>query len=122
MSNGTIDPDILLMNPNVMTTFIKDEAVQNVLAYSDLEEEYKLLDLKVVESPMMPKGAAILIDSRRVGFNIIKRELDGYIIDKPEFDQIWYQFWWENEFVVMDTMAVGILTNLEIGTNKAGSL
>jgi len=89
---ASVSPDIVIVNSNEITTLLYDE------------------------------GAAIMVDSSRFGYQVIKRELEAKKEDRPELDRTWYHLWTEREFAVTDDNAIGIVVNAKAGSFSASDL
>jgi len=112
------NPDIVILNPVDLATLLFDTNLKFVdaSAYGDREailngEIGKIFGMKVLLSTRAPEGAAIVVDSSRLGYDVIKRDLEGHRQDKPEYDSVWYNFWAERNFGVADTLAVALVVN-----------
>jgi len=112
------DPDVVIINPVDLTTLFFDSNVKLVDAsqYGGREpllngELGKLFGMKVIMSTGAPEGVAILVDTKRLGYDVIKRELKGYREDKPDLDSVFYYFWAERNFGVVDDYAVAAVVN-----------
>ena len=113
-------PNVLLFNDADYASLLFDTQVKfvDVSAYGSKEavmngEIGKLMGLKVITSTRIPQGNAILVDTNRLGYDVHRRELSGVREDKPEFDSVWYHFWAERNFGVVDTLAVGLVCNAQ---------
>ncbi len=113
-------PDVLLFNDADYASLIFDPQVKfvDVSAYGSKEtvlngEIGKIIGLKCITSTRIPQGNAILVDSKRLGYDVHRRDFDGVREDKPEYDCVWYHFWGERNFGVADTYAVGLVCNAQ---------
>jgi len=129
--SNTIYPNMLLIHPEDLGNFLYDEMLSSLFIPSIQYEREKLiapseigqlLDLRVLCSGNLIPGACILVDSRRLGFHVIKRGLEGIEEAKPEIDSVHYHLWAESEFGVTDPKAIGLITNIKIGQYKAEDL
>jgi len=118
MAGNHRTPDVLILNPVDLATLFFDPNAKLVDAsvYGKNEvllnaELGKLFGMKVLMSSRSPEGAAILIDTTRLGYDVRKRDLTGTREDKPEFDSVWYHFWAERNFGLVDTLAVAAVVN-----------
>jgi len=126
---ATVNPDIVIVNSNEITTLLYDPDVStlfvNAKTYNkDLinGEIGMIVDLKLVESPLVPEGVAIMIDSSRLGYHVIKRDVEAEEESKPAIDRTWYHIWTEREFAVVDDNAIGIVVNAKAGSYRASEL
>jgi len=128
---NSIYPDVLIVHPREVETLLYDPDCMSLFVsireYSDKQEILngeigQIADLKVLASGQVPEGIGILVDSNRLGYDVIKRDLTGTKEDKPEYDQVWYHLWSEREFGVSDTLAIGIAVNAKTGKYKAAHL
>jgi len=125
-------PDIVLVNDIDLPTFLYSRDIDaNFLVttkqYTTKEnilsgEIGMLFPLKILCSPLVPEGIGVLIDSARLGYNVIKRPLEAVQEDRSEIDSTWYHLWSENSFVVADSFAVGVLVNAKTGQYPATNL
>jgi len=127
MNESTIYPDMLLINASDMTNFAKDTAQTNLFSYLLAKPGVtgnigRILDMNVVTSGILPKGAAILVDSTKTGYDVTSRPLKGYEDDRPEIDSVWYHLWAMKGYAMYSTLSVGIITNLKVGTYQAADL
>jgi len=127
MTAHTIYPDILLVHPRELQTLLYDpdcmSLFTNVDSYQKTEplsgEVGKIGDIRVLASGNVPEGVGILVDSNRLGVEVIKRELDLQAKEKPSQDQVWYLIWSEREFGILDPYAIGIVVNAKTGQYRA---
>ena len=112
------DPDVVVINPVDTTTLFFDPNVKLVDAsqYGAREpllngELGKLFGMKVIMSTGAPEGCAILVDTKRLGYDVRKRELEGIRKDKPDLDSVFYYFWAERDFGVVDDYAVAAVVD-----------
>ena len=123
MSNSSINPDVLLVSDNDLVGLVSDTAFQNLFVPSKLYqccEKNKLfngevgcvLKYSVISSGIIPSGVAILADSSRIGYDVIKRDLEGYSEKLFDQDMVRYHLWAEREFKLLDTLAVGLIVNV----------
>jgi len=110
------NPDFFLMNPADLPGLLYDASLKflDKSAYGSSEaivngEIGKVFGMKVVTSTRVPEGVGIALDSSRLGYDVIKRELNGYREDKYEYDSVWYHLWTERGFGVVDDLAVAIV-------------
>lgn len=113
-------PDVLLFNDADYASLLFDPNMKfvDVSAYGDREpvlngEIGKALGMKVLTSSRIPQGNAVLVDSKRLGYDVHRRELSGVREDKPEFDSVWYHFWAERNFGLTDSFAVALVCNAQ---------
>jgi N4-gp56 family major capsid protein len=111
MVTNHIHPDVLLFNEADYASLLFDTNAKFIdyTQYGGKEpvlngELGKLIGLKVISSTRIPQGNAILVDTKRLGYDVHKRELNGVREDKPEFDSVWY---------VADTLAVAVVVNAQ---------
>ncbi len=126
---SSVNPDIVLVNSNEITTLLYDPDVPGLFVNAKLYNEDlingevgMIADLKVVESPIVPEGIAVMVDSSRLGYHVIKRDLEAEQEDKPDIDRTWYHLWTEREFAVTDDNAIGIVVNAKAGNFSASDL
>ena len=125
----SVNPDIAIVNSNEITTLLYDPDVPTLFVNAKLYnkdlingEIGMVADLKLVESPLVPEGAAIMVDSSRLGYHVIKRDLEAKQEDRVEIDRTWYHLWTEREFAVTDDNAIGIVVNAKAGSFSASDL
>jgi len=123
--NSTIYPSVLFVTPTDMVNFMKDTIVSNL--FNSNTDGYngkvgEILDISIVKSCILPVGNAVFVDPTRVGYSIIKRDLEGNVINKPEYDSIWYQLWGEKEYAVSNTLAIGLISNIKSGQYSAANI
>lgn len=116
-------PNYFIINDVDLPGFIYDQKLKflDVSAYGSTEaikngEVGKVLGLSIVTSVLAPEGAGIVIDSERMGYDVHKRDLRGYREDKYEYDSVWYHFWSERGFGVVDNLAVALVVGGKTGT------
>ena len=128
---NTIYPDVLIVHPRELETLLYDpDCMSLFVSVKEYRDENDILngeigqlaDLRVLASGICPEGIGILVDSNRLGYDVIKRDLTGTKEDKPEYDQVWYHLWSEREFTVSDSYAIGIAVNAKTGVYKATHL
>jgi len=109
-------PDVCIMNDEDIPNFLYDANVKWLDAsfYGSREgllnaEVGKLFGLRVVTTTRAPTGVAAVIDSSRLGYHVHKRDLKGVREDKPEYDQVWYHYWTEQNFGKTDNFSVGLV-------------
>jgi len=112
------NPNVVIINPVDLATLFFDTNAKLVDAsvYGGREpllngELGKLFGMKVIMSTGAPEGVAILVDTNRLGYDVIRRDLRGIRKEKPEFDSVYYYFWGERNFGVVDDYAVGAVVN-----------
>ena len=122
MVDNTVYPDLLLVHPRELQTLLYDpdcmSLFTDVASYKDdsLNGEIgKIGDLRILCSGNVPEGIGILVDSNRLGREVIKREIDLQLEEKPSQDQTWCMIWSEREFAVLDSYAIGIIVNAKTG-------
>jgi len=129
--SNSIHPDVLLVHPSEVTTLLYDPDTQTLFVHERLYagkddklngELGQIVDLKVVSSANVPEGVGILVDSSRLGYDVIKRDLDGNEEIKPDYDSVFYHFWAEREMAVSDDNAIGVIVNAKQGEYGAASL
>jgi len=111
------DPNVVVMSYNDIPNLLYDEKVNflDASAYGNNEplfnaEVGKLWGLKVItESRHLPEGAAILVDTDRMGWDVHKEELTSYRDDVYEKDAVSYYFYAERGFGVKDTYALALV-------------
>jgi len=113
-------PDVLIINDADLASLLFDPNVKfvDVSAYGSNEalmnaEIGKIFGMKVVTSSRAPQGNAFVVDSKRLGYDVRKRDLSGVREDKPDYDSVWYHFWAERNFGVADSLAVGAVVNAQ---------
>ena len=126
MVDKTIAPDVMLLNSKDMKNLLADASFQNLFEYTD-DKKYngeigKLLDLTLVSSKILPEGVAILVESDRLGYEVIKRDLTSYEEALYDYDNVAYHMWSEREYGVSDANAVGVVVNLKTGSYPAANL
>jgi len=114
------NPDVMLFNDADYASLLFDTQLKfiDASAYGSQEavlngEIGKAMGLKVITSTRIPQGNAILVDTRRLGYDVHRRDLSGVREDKPEYDSVWYHFWAERNFGVADSLAVGLVCNAQ---------
>jgi len=115
-----IHPDVLLFNEADYASLLFDTNAKFIdyTQYGGKEpilngEIGKLIGLKVITSTRIPQGNAVLVCTKRLGYDVHKRELNGVREDKPEYDSVWYHFWAERNFGVSDTLSVAVVVNAQ---------
>jgi hypothetical protein len=129
---NSMRPDVVIVHPvDLPDIFLSQEAAGNAFIpskqYANKEdllagEVGQIVDLKLLSSLYAPEGVAIVADSKRLGWDIIKRDLTGTAEVKPEKDQTWYHLWAEREFAVSDDSAIGVVVNIKKNQYKASDL
>ena len=112
------NPNVVIINPVDLATLFFDTNAKLVDAsvYGGREpllngELGKLFGMKVLMSTGAPEGVAILVDTNRLGYDVIRRDLKGIRKEKPSVDSVFYYFWGERNFGVTDDYAVGAVIN-----------
>jgi len=108
------DPDVAVLNYADIPNVLYDTKISflDASAYGDREplmnaEIGKLWGLKIItESRRMPRGAAVVVDTSRMGYDVHKEELRSYREDVYKRDAVFYYFYSERGFGVRDTLAV----------------
>jgi len=118
-------PDIAILNDSDLPGLLYDQSLKflDKSAYGSSEailngEIGKIFGLKIITTTRAPEGAAIVVDSSRLGYDVHKRELEGFREDKYEYDSVWYHFWGERNFGVTDDLAVALVVGGKSGTYK----
>jgi len=111
-------PDVAIMNDADIPGFLYDSNVKwlDAWAYRGKgpllnAEVGQLFGLRVVTTTRAPAGVAIVLDSSKLGYNVMKRDLKGVREDKPEYDQVWYHYWSELNFGKTEPWAVALVVN-----------
>jgi hypothetical protein len=78
-----------------------------------------IVDLKLLTSPLVPSGNIILIDVNRLGYNVVASGLKTDVISQPASDSYLFQSLISDEFVLADSLAVGLVVN---GSSMSGDL
>jgi len=68
----------------------------------------QMFGMRVVTTTRAPQGVAAVVDTSRLGYHVMKRNLKGVREDKPEYDQVWYHYWSEENFGKTDNFSVGL--------------
>ena len=127
---NSLRPDVVIVHP-IDLPDIFESATGNVFIslrqYSSRDNILKgevgqIVDLRLLTSPYAPEGIAIVADSKRLGWDIIKRDLKASTELRPDKDQTWIHLWAEREFAVSEDNAIGILVNVKKGTYRAADL
>jgi len=126
---SSVNPDIVLVNSKEVSTVLYDPNVPDLFVNAKLYNEDlvngeigMIADLKLVESPLVPEGVAVMVDSSRLGHQVIKRDIEAEKEDKPDIDRTCYHIWTEREFAVVDNRAIGVVVNAKSGVYKASDL
>ncbi len=119
-------PNILIMNDSDLPGLLYDSKLKflDVSAYGSREailngEIGKIFGLRVVTTTRAPEGAAVILDTSRLGYDVHKRDLRGYREDKYEYDSVWYHFWAERGFGVTDDLCVSLVVGGKTGDYAA---
>jgi len=109
-------PDVAIMNDADIPGFLYDSNVKWLDAsfYGSRRallnaEVGELFGLKVVTTTRAPAGVVAVLDSSRLGYHVLKRPLKGVREDKPEYDQVWYHYWAEENLGKTDDFSVAIV-------------
>jgi len=121
MITNKIFPDVLIIN---------DHDFPEVFSYAELAHLFtpasvypkdrellegeigSFVNMKVLTgSTIVPQGVGILIDTSRLGYEGIFRELDTKVEDLPESFSKRINVWDERDYGISDTQAVGLLVN-----------
>ena len=123
---SSMDPDVVLVNDKDLPTLLYDANASGI--YTDITE-YKdealngevgrIADLRLLTSVYTPEGVAIVVDSSKLGWDVIKRDLHGIKEDKPEYDSVYFHLWAEREFGVSNSLAIGVVVNANSGEYPA---
>jgi len=128
---NSVNPDVVLVNDvDLPTMLYSPDVSDSLISIKEYTSQDDILNgeiglvppLRLFSSPLIMQGAAIVLDSKRLGFNCIKRELEGTKEEKSEIDSTWYHLWSENSFVVADNLSVGVLVNAKTGQYPAANL
>ena len=116
-------PDVIIMNDADLPGLLWDEKVSflDASAYGGRDpllngEIGKIGGLRVVTTTRAPEGVGIVIDSARLGYEVIKRRLRGFREDKYEYDSVWYHLWGEENFGVVNDNCLSVIVNSKAGT------
>ena len=111
-------PNVCIMNDEDIPGFLYDSNVKWLDAWTYRgagpllnAEVGQLFGLRVVTTTRAPVGVVAVIDTKRMGYNVKKRNLTGVREDKPEYDQVWYHYWAEENFGKTDDLSVAVVTN-----------
>jgi len=109
-------PSVCIMNDSDIPEFIYDTKVKwlDAWAYRGQgpllnAEVGRMFGLRVVTTTRAPEGVVAVIDTDRLGYHVHKRNLTGVREDKPEYDQVWYHYWSEENFGKTDDFSVGLV-------------
>jgi hypothetical protein len=115
MIANSVCPDLLLINPKALKPLAKDTAFQNLFD-SSATEDYngqvgKVVGINVVASCNIPDTIGILLDSNKVGYNVVARPLEVNVFDRLEKDNKEIRLWYENVFYAT-SLSSGLLVNV----------
>lgn len=118
-------PDYYIMNDSDLPGLLYDSKVTffDASAYGSRTplanaEIGKMFGLRIVTTTRAPEGAGIVLDSKRMGYDVHKRDLRGYREDKYEYDSVWYHFWSERNFGVTDDLTISLVVGGKTGDYK----
>jgi len=109
-------PNVCIMNDEDIANFLYDTNTKWIDAWAYRgkgpllnAEVGQMFGLRVVTTTRAPTGVAAVIDTSRLGYHVHKRNLRGVREDKPEYDQVWYHYWAEENFGKTDDFSVGLV-------------
>jgi len=112
-------PNIFICHPDHLAELLYDANTKflDASAYGGREpllrgELGQVFGLKVLVTSRIPKSSAIVVDTARLGYHVVKRPLESIREEKPEFYQIWYHLWGKENFGVVNEKAIGLISNL----------
>ena len=121
MITNKIFPDVLIINDlDFPEVFSYAELAHLFTSASVYPKDRELLEgeigsfvnMKVLTgSTIVPQGIAILVDSKRLGYEGIFRELDTKVEDLPESYSKRINVWDERDYGTSDSLAVGLVVN-----------
>jgi len=124
--SANYSPNVMVFHDADIPTLLYDEKVKflEVSAYGGREallnaEIGKIFGLRTVTTTRTYEGIGIYIDTTALGYDVHKRDLKGVREDKPEYDSIWYHFWAERGFGVVNDEAVCVSVNHKYGKYPA---
>jgi len=122
-------PTAAIFHDTDIPSLLYDEKVKflDVSAYGGREallnaEIGKIFGLRVLTSTRSYEGVGIYVDTNHLGYDVHKRDLKGTRDDRPERDAVWYHFWGERGFGVVNDEAVCISVNHKTGDYPAADL
>jgi len=111
-------PNVMIVHDNELPGLLYDERLKflDVSAYGGREaiinaELGKIFGLKVWTTTRTYEGVAIYVDTNNLGYHVIRRPLKGTREDKPDRDSVWYHFWGEENFGVVNDNCVAVSVN-----------
>jgi len=111
-------PNVAILHDDDIPSLLYDEKLKflDVSAYGGREailngEVGKLFGMKILTTSRMQTGHVVYADTKNLGYHVIKRGLKGYREDKPEYDSVWYHFWAQEDFGVVNDNAIALSVN-----------
>ena len=112
-------PDVFICHPDHLADLLYDTNTKflEASAYGSREpllrgELGQVFGMKVLVTSRIPKSSAIMVDTSALGYRVIKKPLESIREEKPEYYQIWYHLWGRENFGVVNTLAIGMITGL----------
>jgi hypothetical protein len=116
MEDNTINADVVIVDSsNFKNLLVNDsDLFLNVKSYASKDHLFNaecgmVGNLSVLLSGLVPDNIAIVAESSKIGYNVIKRNLTGTKKDLPVYDLVSYNLYKEDQFVVGNSLAIGIL-------------
>jgi len=112
------NPDFAVMHPMVLADLLYDSSTKflEASAYpSGRDVIYngeigQVFGLRILVTSRIPRSCALLVDRKRMGYHVIKRDLESIREEKPDYDEVWYHLWAQENFGVVNSLAVGLVT------------
>jgi len=119
-------PNVMIFHDTDIPGLLYDEKIKflEVTAYPGREpllnaEIGKIFGLRTLTSTRSYEGVGIYVDTAHLGYDVHKRDLKGVRDDRPERDAVWYHFWAERGFGVVNDEAVCVSVNHKKGLYPA---
>ncbi len=130
MNANSIRSDVFLLNDDDLKSFLYDSSVScfvSVRQYTDRSnvlngEMGQIGDTKILVSRYVPSGVGILVDSLRIGYDVVSKKLWSSVENKLDYDQIRIRCWEDHEYAIGDTLSVGLVVNSRTGSFPAADM
>jgi N4-gp56 family major capsid protein len=120
---GKVTANVVVTHDDEHVDLLETEQIIDTSRYGSSEpimngEIGKILGLKILVTTRVPAGVALVLDTRRAGWLVIKRNIDAKIEDEPSEDSVKYYFYQEFAPQITDDNAVAIVVNCASNADK----
>jgi N4-gp56 family major capsid protein len=122
--NGKVHANVAVIHDDEHVDLLNTEQIIDTSRYGAREpilngEAGKVLGLKIIVTTRVPAGCIVVMDTRRAGWLVMKRNLDAKVEDYPSEDSVRYYFYQEFAPKITDDNAVALIVDCASNADKS---